>query len=66
MSTEEKPDAEVIGQDGNVFMTMGISAKALKRAGKPDKAEEMAKRVQEEAKSYGEALNIMQEYVNFV
>lgn len=57
----EKPTAKVIGEDGNVFVLIGICAKALKNAGQPDKANEMSKRVMA-SNSYLEALQIMEEY----
>jgi len=60
-TTTEKPVAEVIGQDGNVFNLIGICSKALKRAGQPDKAKEMSERVFKSG-SYDEALVIMGEY----
>ena len=62
--TFEKPTAKVIGENGNVFNIMGICARALKRAGYPEKAKEMFDRIQSEAKSYHESLGIMSEYVN--
>ena len=61
---DRKPTAKVIGENGNVFVTLGISSAALKKAGLRDKAEEMAARVFK-AGSYEEALGIMQEYVDF-
>ena len=60
-----KPQAKVIGENGNVFVTLGISSKALERNDQRDKAKEMRKRVFE-SDSYESALNIMQEYVKFV
>ena len=62
---EEKlrPDAKMIGEDGNVFNLMGICTKALNKAGYPEKAKEMNNRIME-SESYNEALAIMSEYVN--
>lgn len=63
---ERLPKANVIEQDGNIFNILGISRKALKEAGVSlEVSEEMSKRVQS-AESYEDALNIMQEYVEFV
>lgn len=60
-----KPKAKVIGENGNVFVTLGISSKALKNAGQSDKAKEMSDKVFA-SDSYESALAIMQEYVEFV
>lgn len=57
----EKPKVRLTGEDGNVFVLMGICRKALKRAGQDDKVSEMTDRVSK-SKSYHEALNIMGEY----
>ena len=60
---QEKPDAPLIGADGNIFALMGIASRTLKRAGMPDQAKEMCSRVTESG-SYDNALAIIQEYVN--
>jgi len=57
-----KPIAKVIGQDSNVFITLGICKKALIKAGLRDQATEMQTRVLS-AGSYDIALCIMMEYV---
>lgn len=57
----EKPVAKVTGEDGNVFVTIGICTKVLKKAGKEDKANELTDRCFA-AESYEEALAIMGEY----
>ena len=59
----KKPECQLVGQDGNVFNLIGIVSKTLKKAGLPDKATEMSHRCFG-AGSYGEALNIMGEYVD--
>ena len=59
----EKVDAKIIGADGNVFNLIGICQRALKEKGYNDEAKELYERVIN-SKSYGIALNIMQEYVN--
>ena len=57
----EKPVAEVIGKDGNVFNLAGICSSALKRAGYREQAKEMTDRIFK-CGSYDEALQIMAEY----
>lgn len=58
----EKPLAPIVGADGNVFNLIGICSRALKTAGYPEKALEMANRVTSSG-SYEEALAIMCEYI---
>ena len=58
----EKVKCKLVGTDGNVFVLIGKVSRTLKRAGMPDKAKEMSERCFS-AKSYYEALAIMQEYV---
>lgn len=60
----DKPDCELIGQDGNIFNLMGIASRTLKRNGMRDEAEEMVDRITNGASSYDEALRIISEYVN--
>jgi len=60
---QEKPDAPLIGADGNIFALMGIASKTLKRVGMPDEAKEMCSRITGSG-SYDEALGIIMEYVN--
>ncbi len=62
MKNHEKPQAPVIGADGNIFNLVGIAAKSLKRNGYRDEADEMRDRVFK-SHSYEEALGIIQEYV---
>lgn len=59
-----KPDCQVIGEDGNIFFIMGRAQKVLRRIGKGSEAEEMVNRVYA-SDSYSKALGIIQEYVNF-
>lgn len=54
----DKPDCELIGQDGNIFNLMGIASRTLKRNGMRDEAEEMVDRITNGASSYDEALCI--------
>ena len=60
---EQKPDCELIGQDGNIFNLMGIASKTLKKNGMKEQAEEMVKRITQGAHNYSEALCIIGEYV---
>ena len=59
----DKPDCPLIGVDGNVFNLIGIASRTLKKHGLGDQAKEMSSRVFA-CGSYGEALNIIGEYVN--
>ena len=63
MNNKQKPKAELIGADGNVFNLIAISVKALKRSGMHQEATEMANRIYA-SQSYDEALGIMNEYVD--
>lgn len=60
---KEKPDCELIGQDGNVFNLMGIATRTLRGAGQSEEAKEMCSRITESS-DYHEAMNIIGEYVN--
>jgi hypothetical protein len=59
-----KPEAEIIGKDGNVYNLISICQRALKKDGQPEKADEMFKRIEDEAQNYDHALRIMMEYVS--
>jgi len=61
----EKPECQLIGEDGNVFNLMAIAGRTLKRAGLREQAKEMQDRILA-CKSYDEALIIMQDYVEIV
>lgn len=58
---QEKPDCALIGQNGNTHNLAWIASRTLREHGR--EAEEMVKRVFASG-SYGEALNIIGEYVN--
>ncbi|MEA4979908.1 hypothetical protein SDC9_33844 [bioreactor metagenome] len=60
----EKPDAPLIGANGNIFNLAGIASRILKAAGMREQANQMYQRITASG-SYGEALNIIGEYVNF-
>ncbi len=62
---ENKPDAPLIGADGNIFNLLGIASRTLKEAGMEKQANEMFDRAGASC-NYEEALNIIGEYVNFV
>jgi hypothetical protein len=59
----KKPDCALIGQDGNIFVLMGIASRTLKAHGLGDQAKEMSDRITSSG-SYTEALGIIGEYVN--
>ncbi len=61
---KRKPDAPLIGANGNIFNLMGIASRALKEAGLGREANEMFGRASASG-SYEEALNIIGEYVHF-
>ena len=63
MQEPEKPDCDLIGQNGNIFNLVGIAARTLREHGLKDQAKEMTDRVFASG-SYGEALCIIGEYVN--
>ena len=60
---KEKPDCELIGQDGNIFNLIGIAARTLRSNGMTKEANEMRDRISQSG-SYDEALGIIGEYVN--
>lgn len=64
MKSREKlvVEVEMSGPSGNVFMVMVNAREVLKRIGCKEEAEEMIERVQK-AKSYEEALEIIEGYV---
>lgn len=62
-SQREKPDCELIGQDGNIFNLMSIASKTLRRNGMAEDATEMCTRIRA-SDSYNSALCIIGEYVN--
>lgn len=62
MVPNEKPQAPIIGADGNIFNLMGIASNTLKEAGLAKEADEMFHKITQSG-SYDEALNIMMEYI---
>lgn len=61
---KQKPDAPLIGANGNIFNLMGIASRTLKASDMGKQAAEMFERASASG-SYEEALNIIGEYVNF-
>lgn len=61
----EKPDCELIGQDGNIFSLMGIASRTLRNNGMAEQASEMCTRIRA-SESYNSALCIIGEYVNII
>jgi hypothetical protein len=59
-----KPKAKVIGENGNVFVILGICSSALKKVGQHKEAAEMNEKVFSSG-SYDDALSIMMEYCDF-
>lgn len=64
--TIAKPKCALIGEDRNIFNLMGIASKTLKRNDMREEAAEMCNRITSEAKSYDEALMIIDEYVEII
>ena len=58
-----KPDCPLIGQNGNIFVLMGVASQTLRENGLGDEAKEMCERIQN-SDSYYKALGIIGEYVN--
>ena len=62
MVKNQKPPCKLIGEDGNIFSILGRVSKTLKEDGKEEQAKEVRERVMASS-SYGEALQIIMEYV---
>jgi len=58
-----KPDCNLIGEDGNIFNLMARAARTLRENGLSGEAKEMRDRITS-SDSYDEALCIIGEYVN--
>lgn len=63
---KEKPKCALIGKDGNIFNLMGIASRTLKQNGMQEEATEMVNKITSSAKSYEEALCIIDKYVDIV
>lgn len=69
----EKPEAQVLGHDGNIFAILGAANRAIrgycyenKMKNTQEIIKEMNDRVKLQAEDYFDALNIIQDYVYFV
>jgi len=62
MEVNRKPSVKLIGEDGNIFSILGRVSRTLKEDGKEEQAKEVSERVMASS-SYGEALQIIMEYV---
>ena len=60
----QKPDCELIGQDGNIYNLMGLAARALRQNGQQAEADAMLRRIHRECQSYDQALGVISDYVN--
>lgn len=60
---DKRPEAKLIGEDGNIFNLMGIASRSLKSAGYDEEAKEMFDRITNGTESYEEALAIILQYV---
>jgi hypothetical protein len=60
---ENRPNAPMIGADGNIFAQLGIASKALRESGQSTRVSEMSAKVMG-CDSYNKALGIICEYVN--
>lgn len=63
MSTN-RPIAPLIGANGNIFNLMAIAKRTLQSIGQDEQAERMILEVHQ-CKSYYEALNVIEKYVEF-
>ena len=61
--TVKKPKCALIGEDGNIFVLMGVASRTLKQNKMHEEAKEMCNKINAEAKNYDEALLIIGEYV---
>lgn len=59
---KKRPEAKLIGANGNIFNLIGIASNVLKSNGMEEQAKEMFQRITE-SESYSEALAIINEYV---
>lgn len=58
-----KPKCKLIGENGNIYNLMGIASMTLRHCGMQKESQEMVSRITKTAKSYEEALCIINEYV---
>ena len=60
---QQKPQMQLLGEDGNIFAILGRASRLLNRAGMKAQSEEMFQRVTA-CEDYNKALNIISEYVD--
>jgi len=60
--SNEKPECEIIGTDGNVFAIIGRVSRTLKQAGQPERAKEFTDRAFQ-TQNYDEVLAMLDEFV---
>ena len=58
-----KPQCQLTGVDGNVFVIIGTVSKTLKRAGLDDKAKEFSNKAMQQ-ESYDDVLRLCMGYVD--
>ena len=59
---QQKPQMQLLGEDGNIFAILGRASRLLNRAGMKAQSDEMFRRVTA-CEDYNKALNIISEYV---
>ncbi len=59
-----KPECRLVGQDGNIFVLLGIATRTLKEHNMRQEADELSQKVLTQAQSYDEALALIMEYVD--
>ena len=65
--SHNKPECQLIGQDGNIFNLLFVATRTLRNNGLHDQAEELTHRIWNgEAKSYNHAIQIIMEYVEII
>lgn len=64
MTEKFKPTCQLVGQDGNVFVLLGIATRTLKEHGMRQEADELYDKVTKQAASYDEALALIMKYVD--
>ena len=61
----QKPDCQLIGEDGNIFNLIGLASRTLRENGLEAQAKEMQERIMGGGcHDYSAALNVIGEYVN--
>lgn len=60
---QDKPECQLTGSDGNVFMIIGKVSVTLKRAGMSDEASEFKSKATK-CKSYEDVLALCEDYVD--